>query len=222
MDRDLYLLSTPPRMTVQIYKRMRAYGNHFQVRDGDTPHLVSYDCGLISEFEQRESDDSDRAWIEMGYVGELDEIWLMNYGGISTPVILMKGAWVRGDWNGKRATMKRDSDGFLLANFRQKLPEWEEPFVFPDQVEQAFFLDVEELPGWRVVCHKEPRNRRMEGSKLTFSLDSHISFDHPRLQALRATVVSDQYVPLTRLETWQGETVFEEVADESVNPSQIA
>lgn len=54
--------------------------------------------------------------------------------------------------------MKRDSDGFLLANFRGKLPEWSEPFVFLSQVEQACFLDVEELPRWCVVCHNRLGN----------------------------------------------------------------
>ncbi len=116
---------------------------------------------------------------------------------------MMKGAWVRQDWRGNRPSMKRDFDGFLLANFNRMLPEWEEPFVFPSQVEQAFFLEVEETPGWRVVCHKQARNRRVEGTHLEFHLENHEAFVHRRPQVVRPVQNTSDFVPLTRMDTWE-------------------
>lgn len=113
--------------------------------------------------------------------------------------------------------MKRDSDGLLLANFNQTLPEWQEPFVFPSQVEQAFFLDVEDSAGWRLVCHKQARSRRVEGSMLEFSLEDHKAFEHPRVLFANDTRAGTNYIPLTRVEQWEGdgEMPFVEVEDET-------
>lgn len=209
MDRDVRLLSVPPRCTVLSYKRMKAYGNTFRVKDVNDEHRVSYDSGLISVFEQMNV--AGKKWINMGYVGELVDIWELNYGCTSAPIILMKGSWVRPDWRGERATMKRDIDGFMLANFSQRMPQWSEPFVFPSQVEQAFFLDVEGTRGWRVVCHKVARNRRIAASQVEFSLDTDEAFEHPGRQTVTNIPESREYVPLTRVETWEGEPQAEDM-----------
>ncbi len=73
MDANLILLSTPPHCMIKCYKRMVAYGNHFRVRDENTAHTVTYDTGIISVFEHRDT-TMDRGWMEMGYVGELTGI----------------------------------------------------------------------------------------------------------------------------------------------------
>ena len=90
MDMDVYLLSTPPPMRVKVYcKRMLAYSNHYRVRDADTPYKMTYDCGLICVFKH---DTIDK---EPGYVGELVDIWVLDYGSISLHVILMRADWVQ-------------------------------------------------------------------------------------------------------------------------------
>ena len=68
MDKNAYLLSTPPPMRVKAYKRMVAYGNHYRVRDADTPYKRTYDCGLICVFHHNIVDEGS------GYVGELTDI----------------------------------------------------------------------------------------------------------------------------------------------------
>jgi hypothetical protein len=199
MDNDVCLMSTPPTKRVQVYKRMLAHGNHYRVRDSDTPYVTTYDCGLLCIFNHSQDDG------EAGYVGELTQIWVMDYGPTSLPIILMKADWVPREWHGPRATMKRDGDGFLLANFGRRLPEWTDPFVFPSQVQQAFFVDVEEAPGWRVVCHKQARSARLEGSKLQFHFRSHGAFDHPQRREVRTVTNSNECVPVKRVEHWDDE-----------------
>jgi hypothetical protein len=46
-----------------------------------------------------------------------------------------------------------------MANFRHMLLEDIEPFVFPSQVQQAFYVDDQRNPWWKVVLHAEPWSR---------------------------------------------------------------
>ena len=57
------------------------------------------------------------------------------------------------------AAYTRDNAGFLIVNFRQKLGRLVDPFIFPNQATQAFFSDVVEKPGCKVVLRKEARAR---------------------------------------------------------------
>jgi hypothetical protein len=57
------------------------------------------------------------------------------------------------------ATYRHDGDEFLLVN-SQQLKAWvDEPFVFPTQVQQVFYIDDLNMPRWKVVLHKEPRSK---------------------------------------------------------------
>jgi hypothetical protein len=49
--------------------------------------------------------------------------------------------------------------GFLMANFKHVLPEDIEPFVFPSQVQQAFYVDDQHNPWWKVILHVKPWSR---------------------------------------------------------------
>jgi hypothetical protein len=40
----------------------------------------------------------------------------------------------------------------------------DEPYVFPTQVQQVFYGDDPNMPGWKVVLHKEPRSKRILAS----------------------------------------------------------
>src|SRR5450759_1825105 len=102
--------------------------------------------------------------------------------------------------------MKRDVDGFLQANFRRRLPHLEDPFVFPSQVQHAFFMDVEEARGWQVVCHKLARNARYEGEKFQFNLKDNKAFDGPKKGTKRIRDSKD-CVPVERVERWEDEVV---------------
>ena len=60
-------------------------------------------------------------------------------------------------WN---PTYVRDDAGFLVVNFRHKVPKMSDPFIFPSQVTQVFWSSEAGRLGWRVVLAKEARARR--------------------------------------------------------------
>jgi len=94
------------------------------------------------------------------YVGVLQDILLLDYGPLQTPVILLRCEWVKPFDNQRNPTHSRDDDGFLVVNFRHKLPRLAEPFIFPSQATQVFFSDVVDRPKWKVVLRKEARAKR--------------------------------------------------------------
>jgi len=77
-------------------------------------------------------------------------------------VVIFKCDWVTPGFDRwGNPTYKRDEDGFLLANFRNLKVEVSEPFVFPSQVQQVFYVDEPSTPWWKVVLHKEARSKRI-------------------------------------------------------------
>jgi hypothetical protein len=68
--------------------------------------------------------------------------------------------WMKRQDNQGNPTYTKDDAGFLIINFRHKLPRMEEPFIFSSQTTQVFFSSVEGRPGWKVVLQKEARSRR--------------------------------------------------------------
>jgi hypothetical protein len=70
--------------------------------------------------------------------------------------------WVenRSDVRGN-PTYKQDETGFLHANFRYMMVKDKEPFIFPTQAQQVFYLDEEQNSYWKVVIHKKPRSSRI-------------------------------------------------------------
>ena len=68
---------------------------------------------------------------------------------------------MRANYEGSTATVKKDRWGFTLANFRRQIPFGTESFAFPMHVQQVFFIDAREDPGWKIVLRKEVRGQRM-------------------------------------------------------------
>ncbi len=70
------------------------------------------------------------------YVGVIKDIFKLDNGPISTPIILMQCAWVRNKNDVKGNPTYRCSEvGFLVCNFQYMMAEDEEPFVFLGQVQ---------------------------------------------------------------------------------------
>jgi hypothetical protein len=156
-EMDLWLLSRKPSQWATRYLRMKAYGNHFRIDDPTTAQLQTYDSGVASIFHVPTED----AWeVSINYVGVLKDILKLDYEPLHTHVNLMKCEWVKRADNRGNNTYAQDEVGFLLVNFRHKLPRMADPFIFPTQATQVFFSDDQKKPGWKVVLRKEARSKR--------------------------------------------------------------
>jgi hypothetical protein len=156
-EMDLWLLSRNPSQRTTRYLRMKAYGNHFKVDDPTTAQLQTYDSGVTSIFHVPTEDARE---VSINYVGVLKDILKLDYGPLHTHVNLMKCEWMKRVENRGNNTYARDEAGFLLVNFRHKLPRMADPFIYPTQAIQVFFYDDQKKPGWKVVLRKEARSKR--------------------------------------------------------------
>jgi hypothetical protein len=96
------------------------------------------------------------------YIGQILEIVELNYGRHCT--VLLVCDWVKANYRGRNATVRKDEWGFTLANFNTMVPFGYESFAFPIHCDQVFFSDVEDEPGWRVVLRTEVRGRRIDNN----------------------------------------------------------
>jgi hypothetical protein len=156
-EMDLRLLSWKPSQRATRYLRMKAYRNHFRVDDPTTTQLQTYDSGVASIFHVPTEDARE---VSINYVGVLKDILKLDYEPLHTHVNLMKCEWMKRVDNRGNNTYARDEAGFLLVNFRHKLPRMADPFIFPTQATQVFFSDDQKKPGWKVVLRKEARSKR--------------------------------------------------------------
>lgn len=154
---DRFLLSKKPSQRATRYARVTAFGNHFRVEDDSTRYLLSYNSGVASVFQEIAGNVCESS---VNYVGVLQDVLELDYGALSTKIILLRCEWVKTIDNRGNPTYMKDEAGFLVVNFRHKLPRLADPFIFPSQATQVFFSDVTGRPGWKVVLRKEARARR--------------------------------------------------------------
>jgi hypothetical protein len=96
------------------------------------------------------------------YVGVLKDILKLDYGPLRTPIIVFRCEWMKQRDNWGNSTYVRDEAGFMVVNFRHKVPKMSDPFIFPSQATQVFWSKEVGRPGWRVVLAKEARAKRHE------------------------------------------------------------
>lgn len=157
-EHDTVLLSNPPSMTCKRYKKMKAYGNHWRVNDETGQSMGNFDSGVAC-FETNEYSSG----AGKDYVGLLEDILVLDYGDLNTPIILFSCQWKKRFGSHRNSTYIRDRDGFLVVNFKHNLPKQVDPFVFPSQCTQVFFSDDDLRPAgsqWKVIMRKEARSRR--------------------------------------------------------------
>jgi len=108
--------------------------------------------------------DKNHVNVDVEYVEYVEEILELNYG--TTCVIVLLCHWMRANYRGAGATMKRDEYGFTLVNFNHMLPISEDSFAFPIHIQHVFFSNnPDNDDGWKVVLKNEPRSRRVECAK---------------------------------------------------------
>jgi len=76
---------------------------------------------------------------EFECIGQIQEIVELNYG--KHCIVLLICDWIKANFRGRNATMKKDEWGFIMANFRLLVPFGYESFVFPIHCQQVSFSD---------------------------------------------------------------------------------
>ena len=80
----------------------------------------------------------------MDYVGILEDIFVLDYGDLKTPVIIFGCLWKKRSDNHNNPTYIQDFDGSLVVKFKpvdpvHSLSRAVDPYVFPSQCTQVFF-----------------------------------------------------------------------------------
>jgi hypothetical protein len=146
----------PSQRAIQ-YNRMKAFGNHFWVDGEASARMQTYDCSVASVFQVPTADARD---VSVNFVGVVKDILKLDYGPLSSPIVLLKCRWAKQIDNRGNPTYTRDEAGFLVVNVRHNLPRLSDPFIFTSQTTQVFFSDDPNKPGWKVVLRKEARAKR--------------------------------------------------------------
>jgi hypothetical protein len=96
---------------------MKTYGNHFHVDGGSSSLCVTFDSNVASIFEQEEGDVDDVLG-PIQYVGLLKQILQLDYGCMSSPIILFQCKWLRNRTNNRSNPIYKQDDGGFLFAFR--------------------------------------------------------------------------------------------------------
>ena len=156
--------SIPPKFQCMKFRSMWAFGAHFRVASFERS-LQTCDCGVAATFIRPwRSNARDRNPVEANieYLGQVEEIVELDYR--RTCVVVLVCRWVRANYRGPNASVKRDKWGFTLANFQSCKPCNKDSFAFPKHCQQVFYSDAPEALGWRVVLRTEVRGRRVDNS----------------------------------------------------------
>lgn len=178
VDETAEALSCYPSPVAQRFRSMSAYGYHYRVKSAEA-HLRTCDSGIAATFfrECRYGlRDRNPVVAPVEYVGHLQEIIELDY--IFLRQVVLIGTWVKANYRGPNATVKRDHWGFTIANFGRMIPFGRDSFAFPSQVEQVFFSDCLESSGWKVVVRTEPRGKRVVANST--DEDGGLLFRHGR------------------------------------------
>jgi hypothetical protein len=114
---------------------MYVFGNHLQVSIAKE-QLITNDSGISAMFEQEwvsRQNDQQPISAKWEYVGWIEEIFEFNYKVINNLVFFCN--WVKANYIGNNAMVKRDEYGFTLVNFSSFTPISDQSFVFSIHVE---------------------------------------------------------------------------------------
>ena len=151
-----------PLNTATAYKSMYAFGNHYRVLSSELP-LKTRDSGVAATFKQvcrNGRRDNHQVNADVEYAGHIEKILELNYRRHCLVVLVCD--FVKANYSGVNATIKRDKWGFTLANYKRRYGcVSQDSFAFPRHCEQVFFSTARESPGWRAVLRKKVRGRRI-------------------------------------------------------------
>jgi hypothetical protein len=128
--------------------------------------------------------DQQHVVAKLEYVGWIEKILQLNYEVLNTIVFFCN--WVKANYIGNNATIKKDEYGFTFVNFTSLIPISNQSVTFPIHVQQVFFSNDPKEQGWKVVLHKDPRGKQVAGG---------VEFDPQTLDMFRIEI-DDRYTSL--------------------------
>jgi len=135
-------------------------------------------------------------------------------------VIILVCEWIKANYAGTNATVRKDRMGFTIANFSRMIPYGKESFAFPIQVQQVFFSDDILCPGWKVVYRTKVRGCRIDRNAYMEDVDGLFGLgrtaDHEGLQA-QVMLPKELQPPLPTGRQLQRQDILHPIMDE-VNP----
>jgi hypothetical protein len=87
-DLNIVALSIPPCTKAKRYTKIKIYGNDFRVDASSTTGHVTHDSGVVFIFSHGDDPNNVRPLGQLQYVGVLKDILELDYGIISTHVVL--------------------------------------------------------------------------------------------------------------------------------------
>jgi hypothetical protein len=119
--------------------------------------MQTYDSEIASVFEVPTIHATD---VSVNYVRVVKDIFKLDYGPISRPIVLLRYQWAKRSDGRGNPTYTRDDASFLVVNVCHNLPRMSDPFIFAAQATQIFYSDVPNRPRWKVVLWKEAHAKR--------------------------------------------------------------
>jgi hypothetical protein len=153
ITRELVYLSKGPKEVGLRYQGFMVNGFRFHIKEVERKRKtqnsgVSVNA-ITSSFSNRR--DENPILSDVAYFGALKNVIELDYGG-DRRVVLFECDWVS---NGKR--LKKDADGFLLANF-SNVPPHKEPFILASQAAQVFYIEESSESDWHVIVVTDARS----------------------------------------------------------------
>ena len=134
---------------------MWAQGCRYACDDESTINTVAFDSGIAAIPPSATCTEID--------VGILKNILLISYLGFNC--VLMEGSWIKSSSQGRRV-IKKDSYGFWTVKYScREVRDKDNPYVYPSNVSQVFFVDDLRDPAWKVVLRHDPRSKRITGDR---------------------------------------------------------
>ena len=155
--------SKKPSLEARKFKSIYAYGYHFRVKSAEQSIKNTCDSRVAAIFRQPcHSGRTDQNVVnaDLEYIRQIVDIIELDYGRHC--IVLLVCDWVKANYRGRNATMKKDEWGFTMANFGSLVPFAYESFAFPIHCYQIFFSNDEDEPSWRVILRTEVRGRRVD------------------------------------------------------------
>jgi hypothetical protein len=181
---ELRTLVKGPLYTVITRSAMWTQSRHFRIAEVDEKKKATMDCGVMSQFTvdfRSSRHDQNVVTALVPYYGKVEEILVLTYNSHTfMEVILFKCRWFKTNLAGANATIVEDDCGFTRlktsssSTIRQ---DWatSDPFLFPHQVEQCFYLPYPLHPQeWSIVIPYTPRSRAVVQEKPEVVIVDHI------------------------------------------------